>query len=85
MHSLFTTVDALDTTTYLHSVNQSNGSFDLQWLMPVTGLADNGQPVEPPGFDQSYGLYLTISASGHEQSRAGGHRILQHHECHAVG
>jgi hypothetical protein len=64
MHSLFTTVDALDTTTYLHSVNQSNGSFDLQWLMPVTGLTDNGQPVEPPGFDQSYGLYLTISASG---------------------
>ena len=57
MHSLFTTVDALDTTTYLHSVNQSNGSFNLQWLMPVTGLTDNGQPVEPPGFDQSYGLY----------------------------
>ena len=64
MHSLFTPVDTLDATTYLHSVNHPNSSFDLQWLMPVTGLADNGKSVEPPGFDQSYGLYLTISASG---------------------
>ncbi len=64
MHSLFTTADTLDTTTYLHAVNHPNGSFDLQWLMPVTGLTDNGHPVEPPGFDQSYGLYLTITASG---------------------
>ncbi len=64
MHSLFTAVDTLDTTTYLHAVNHPNSSFDLQWLMPVTGLSDNGQPVMPPGFDQNYGLYLTITASG---------------------
>jgi hypothetical protein len=64
MHSLFTPVDTLDATTYLHSVNHPNSSFDLQWLMPVTGLTDNGKSAEPPGFDQSYGLYLTISASG---------------------
>jgi hypothetical protein len=60
MHSLFTSVDTLDTTTYLHSVLQPNDTFDLQWLMPVTGVENNGQPVELP----SYGLYLTIDASG---------------------
>jgi hypothetical protein len=64
MHSLFTPVDTLDTTTYLYSANHSNGSFDLEWLMPVTGLSDNGHSVTPPGFDSSYGLYLTITASG---------------------
>jgi hypothetical protein len=64
MHSPFTPVDTLETSTYLHSVVQPNNSFDLQWVMPVTGLSDNGQPVEPPGFDKSYGLYLTIAASG---------------------
>ena len=64
MHSLFTAVDTLDTTTYLHSANHSNGSFDLQWLMPVTGLTDKGQPVMPPEFEQNYGLFLTIAASG---------------------
>ena len=55
MHSLFTPVDTLDTTTYLYSANHSNGSFDLEWLMPVTGLSDNGHSVTPPGFDSSYG------------------------------
>jgi hypothetical protein len=64
MHSLFMPVDTLNTTTYLHSVLQPNGQFDLQWLMPVTGFETNGQPVTPPGFDQAYGLYLTIDASG---------------------
>ena len=64
MHSLFTPVDTLDTSTYLHSVVQPNNSFALEWLMPVTGLQDNGQPVTPPGFDNNYGLYLTIDASG---------------------
>jgi hypothetical protein len=61
MHSLFTPVDTLDATTFLHSVVQSNSSFDLQWLMPVTGLANGGTPGELPS---NYGLYLTISASG---------------------
>jgi hypothetical protein len=64
MHSLFTPVDTLDTTTYLYSANHSNGSFDLKWLMPVTGLSDNGKSVMPQGFDSNYGLYLTITASG---------------------
>ena len=64
MHSLFTPVDPLDTSTYLHSVVYPNNSFALQWLMPVTGLQDNGQPVMPPGFEKNYGLYLTVDASG---------------------
>jgi hypothetical protein len=58
MHSLFAPVDTLDTSTYLHSVVYPNNSFALQWLMPVTGLQDNGQPITPPGFDNDYGLYL---------------------------
>ena len=64
MHSLFTTVDTLDTSTYLHSVVQPNNSFDLQWVMPVTGLTDNGRTISPPAFDKNYGIYLTIDASG---------------------
>ena len=61
MHLLFTPVDTLETTTFLHSAVQPNNSFDLQWLMPVTGLANNGLPVELPS---KCGLYLTIAASG---------------------
>ena len=64
MHSLFTPVDTLDTSSYLHSVVYQNNSFALEWLMPVTGLQDNGQPVTPPGFENDYGLYLKIDASG---------------------
>jgi hypothetical protein len=61
MHSLFTPVDTLDATTFLHSVIQSNNSFDLQWVMPITGLSNSGVPIELP---PNYGLFLTISASG---------------------
>jgi hypothetical protein len=64
MHSLFTLTDTLDATTYLHSVVQPNNSFALQWVMPVTGLTENGQAAEPAGFGKSYGLYLAIDASG---------------------
>ena len=60
----FTPVDTLNTSTYLHSVIQTNNQFDLQWLMPVTGFENNGQSVTPSGFDKEYGLYLTIDASG---------------------
>jgi hypothetical protein len=64
MNSLFAPVDTLDTSTYLHSVVYPNNSFALEWLMPVTGVQGNGQPITPPGFDNDYGLYLTIDASG---------------------
>ena len=64
MHSLFAPVDTFDTSTYLHSVVYPNNSFALEWLMPVTGLESNGQAITPPGFDNNYGLYLTVDASG---------------------
>lgn len=64
MNSLFAPVDTLDTSTYLHSVVYPNNSFALEWLMPVTGVQGNGQPITPPGFDNDYGLCLTIDASG---------------------
>lgn len=64
MHALFTAVDTLDTSTYLHSVVQPNNSFALQWILPVSGFQDSGQSVTPQGFDKDYGLYITIDASG---------------------
>jgi hypothetical protein len=30
----------------------------------VTGLENNGQPVTPAAFGSSYGLFLTINATG---------------------
>jgi DDE superfamily endonuclease len=58
MHSAFTTVDTLDTSTFLHSVVQPNSSFALEWLMPVTGLQDNGQPIIPPRRAMGARLFL---------------------------
>jgi hypothetical protein len=60
----FTSVDTLDTSTYLRSVIQPSNAFALHWVMPVTGFEANGQPVTPQGFDKEYGLYLTVDASG---------------------
>ena len=64
MHSLFSPVDTLDTSTFLRSVVQTNNQFDLEWLMPVTGFENNGQGVMPQGFGQTYDLFLKIDASG---------------------
>jgi hypothetical protein len=60
----FTSVDTLDTSNYLRSVIQPNGSLLLNFLQPVTGFASNGQQVMPPGFDKDYDLFLTINATG---------------------
>ena len=60
----FTSADTLDVSNFLRGVTQSNGSFVVNFLQPVTGLESNGQPVMPPGFDKDYGLYLTVNASG---------------------
>ena len=60
----FVPVDTLSASTYFRSVIQPDNSFALHWIMPVTGFENNGQPVTPPGFDQEYGLYLTVDASG---------------------
>jgi len=58
------TADAIDTTTYLHSVNQSNGSFAEEFFLQVTGFELSGQPVTAPGLNSSYGLYFAINATG---------------------
>ena len=60
----FTFVDTLDVSNFLRGLTQSNGSFVVNFLQPVTGLESNGHPVMPPGFDRDYGLFLTINASG---------------------
>ena len=59
----FTPVDAMNSSNFLREVALSDGSSTLHFLMPVTGFEYNGQPVTPPGFDQEYGLYLTIDAA----------------------
>jgi hypothetical protein len=59
----FTPVDALDASNFLREVIQSDGSGVLNFLMPVTGFEANGQSVTPQGFDQKYGIYITINAT----------------------
>ena len=58
------TADTIDMTTFLHSVNQSNGSFVEDFIFPVNGFELNGLPVAAPGLNSSYGLYFTIHATG---------------------
>jgi hypothetical protein len=67
----FTPVDTLNASSFLREVAQSDGSSVLNFLMPVTGFENNGQPVSPSGFDKEYGLYLTIDATHPAGSTAG--------------
>jgi hypothetical protein len=61
---LFTSVDTLDTSVFLHSVVQPDNSYAERILLPVTGLSSNGQAVLPKGFGSDYRLYLEIDATG---------------------
>ena len=62
--SLFAPVDTLDTSTFLRAVVQPGGTSTVdRFLLPVTGLENNGQPVTPRGFGSLYGLFLTIDAT----------------------
>jgi hypothetical protein len=62
--SLFAPVDTLDTSTFLRAVVQPGGTSTVErFLLPVTGLENNGQPVTPRGFGSLYGLFLTIDAT----------------------
>ena len=62
--SLFAPVDTFDTSTFLRAVVQPGGSSTVEhFLLPVTGLENNGQPVTPKGFGSLYGLFLTIDAT----------------------
>jgi hypothetical protein len=65
----FTPVDTLDASNFLREVIESDGSGVLNFLMPVTGFEANGQSVTPQGFDQEYGLYITINATHPAGSR----------------
>jgi hypothetical protein len=62
--SSFSAVDNANASTFLRSVNQSDGSFSEHLLMPITGFENNGLPVFPKGFDKAYDLYLMIDATG---------------------
>jgi hypothetical protein len=59
----FTPVDTLNTSNFMREVIQPDLSSALHFVMPVTGFELNGQPVTPAGFDQEYGLYITIDAT----------------------
>ena len=78
----FTPVDTLNASSFLREVAQSDGSSVLNFLMPVTGFENNGQPVSPSGFDKEYGLYLTIDATHPAGSTAG---CVQQPEPHLMG
>src|SRR3954452_2892871 len=58
------TADTINTTNYLYSINQANGSFVEQFIVRVNSFELNGQPVSAPGLNSSYGLYFSISATG---------------------
>ena len=59
------TFDQFDTTTYLHSDNAADGSFDEHFILQVNGFELNGSPVSLPGFGTHYGMYFLIDATGH--------------------
>ena len=42
----------------------------VDFLMPVTGFENNGQPVTPAGFDKQYGLFLTIDQTNWARFRS---------------
>ena len=52
----FTPADTLDTNNYLRAVitpSPTGGTMGtVDFLMPVTGFENNGQPVTPAGFDK---------------------------------
>jgi hypothetical protein len=59
------TFDQFDTTTYLHSDNAADGSFNEHFILQVNGFELNGSPVSLPGFGTHYGMYFLIDATGH--------------------
>jgi hypothetical protein len=63
MNTFFAPVDTLDASTFLRAVAQPNSNQVERFLMPVTGLSDNGQPVTPKGVGSAYNLFLTMDAT----------------------
>jgi hypothetical protein len=60
----FTPIDTALASTFLRSVNPTDGSFSEHFLMPITGFQNNGQAVMPKGFMDKFDLYLTLDATG---------------------
>jgi hypothetical protein len=63
-HGKSVSFDQFDTTTYLHSDNAADGSFDEHFILQVKGFELNGSPVTLPGFGSHYGMYFLIDATG---------------------
>lgn len=65
------TADGISVTNYLHSVNTNDfatlrQNFVEQLIQPITGFTLHGSPVSaPPGLNSNYGLYFTLSGTGH--------------------
>ena len=63
MHSLFTPVDTLDGSNFLRAVHSADGTLTVEnFLMPVTGFQNHGQPATVDGYGKTYGLYLEVEA-----------------------
>ena len=58
-------IDQMQTTTYLYSDNKSDGSFNEQLILQVSGFTLAGQAVNFPGFGSKFGMYFLIDATGH--------------------
>jgi len=59
-----TPIDTANASTFLRSVNQADGMFSEHFLMPITGVENNGKSVMPKGFLDDYDLYLSLDATG---------------------
>src|SRR5207248_6934595 len=64
------TADTILTTNYLHAVNQTNGSFQEEFVFHIDAFQLGDQVVTTPGLNSapgatgSYGLYFAVSATG---------------------
>ena len=58
------TADDITTVNYLHSIVMGDGSFAEHLIDPITGFSLGGAPVSVPGLNSSFGLYLSVDATG---------------------
>jgi hypothetical protein len=58
------TADNMTFTNYLLSTVHGDGSFSEFLCQPISSVTLDGAPVTAPGLNSSYGLYLTVSATG---------------------
>jgi hypothetical protein len=58
------TADDITIVNYLHSVVMGDGSFAEHLIDPITGFSLGGAPVSVSGLNSSFGLYLSVDATG---------------------